>query len=109
MNFRNNQILAKSSPKEETVQNPDSSSETLDLLGEDTDTKSGFVNRSLKGEFRNDCGEDDDKNVKDCDGINLSLKVRKAAITLVKQKDDVISSEKDVKSRDSNRHVWRPY
>ncbi|XP_018561271.1 segmentation protein Runt-like [Anoplophora glabripennis] len=102
MSLRNSSALVRS-PQEDNSQNPDSSSEKLDVTEVDEESKDS----DGKDEDKND--ENEKKNFSE--GINLSLRVRKAAITLVRQKDEVSSSDKnDLKcSRDSNRNVWRPY
>ncbi|XP_063917090.1 runt-related transcription factor 3-like [Zophobas morio] len=84
MNLRQHSLLPRGSPQE-AAQNPDSSG-------------------------RSEAVDDDEKEAKDKDeGMNLSLnKCRRAAVTLVRQKEEVSSSDKDLKC---NRlgDVWRPY
>ncbi|XP_057664204.1 runt-related transcription factor 3-like [Diorhabda carinulata] len=121
MTFRNNQLMARNSPEEETSQNPDSSSEKLDVteIEEDVDDKdnknsvkelSSTIEKDTKETLKN-LNKEVNKDNKHCEGVNLSVKVRKAAVTLVKQKDEVSSSDKDNNkySKENNRHVWRPY
>ncbi|KAJ8930236.1 hypothetical protein NQ314_016962 [Rhamnusium bicolor] len=111
MNLRSNAILPRTSPQEDNSQNPDSSSEKLDVteIEEETkdakeNSKDGFI-ENYKDSLRD---ADDAKERKSFnEGINLSLRVRKASITLVRQKDEVSSSEKD--NLKCSRHVWRPY
>lgn len=64
-------------------------------------------------EKQNNNNEDDDRRLKD-EGINLTVaRVRKAAVTLVRQKTDGGASDKYTSSTNSrtSRHsdVWRPY
>ncbi|KAJ8943094.1 hypothetical protein NQ318_009168 [Aromia moschata] len=114
MNLRSNSLLpGRPSPQEDTSQNPDSSSEKLDVTEIEEETKD--AKDTAKEAFREKRDNDhaDDKDSKSFnEGINLSLRVRKAAITFVRQKDEVSSSEREnlkCANRDSNRHVWRPY
>lgn len=120
MGLRNSSALTRSS-QEDNSQNPDSSSEKLDVTEVDEESKDvkEFSKDSFRESFR-DSTESDEKDEEKNDenerksfseGINLSLRVRKAAITLVRQKEEVSSSDKnDLKcSRDGNRNVWRPY
>lgn len=106
-------MVFKSSPKEESIQNPDSSSEKLDVTEIEDDTKD--VKDDIKDLCRVSSKQSSEKHVetneRNREGINLSLRLSKTAITLVRQKDDVPSSDRDnVKcSRETNRHVWRPY
>lgn len=102
------------SPQEDNSQNPDSSSEKLDVTEIDDESKD--VKEFSKENFVDSDGKDEEKQDENerksySEGINLSLRVRKASITLVRQKEEVSSSDKnDLKcSRDSNRNVWRPY
>lgn len=108
--------MSKASPKEETLQNPDSSSEKLDVTEVDDDIPDiKDVKEVVKENIVDNYKESSDKHVgsdeRNCEGVNLSLRLSKTAITLVRQKDDMASSEKDnVKcSRETSRHVWRPY
>nr|CAI5838802.1 unnamed protein product [Callosobruchus analis] len=108
MNFRNSGALTRSTSQDDSSQNPDSSSEKLDVTEVDDDSKD-VKDIKEKLELKEEKAEKEEKAP---EGINLSLKVRKAAITLVRQKDEVSSSERDnVRSggRDTNRNVWRPY
>ncbi|KAJ8916770.1 hypothetical protein NQ315_005775 [Exocentrus adspersus] len=118
MGLRNNAALPRNSPQEDNFQNPDSSSEKLDVTEVDEESKD--VKEFSKDSFRDSlkdaagleknidekCGENEKKSFSE--GINLSLRVRKAAITLVRQKDEVSSSDKD-DLKCNNRNVWRPY
>ncbi|XP_044759370.1 runt-related transcription factor 3 [Coccinella septempunctata] len=104
MGFRNTASLpSKHSPRDIVqIQNPDSSSSNVD-----TSEGSELKAIELKGKRK---AEDEDKVV-----VNLSSnKARKAAITLIKQREEVTSSERDEMkmSRNlasKNSDVWRPY
>ncbi|XP_050295629.1 runt-related transcription factor 3-like [Anthonomus grandis grandis] len=93
-----------SPPDDSMSQNPDSSSDKVDVteLDEDRD----------KDEESSIVDKDSTKSV---EGVNLSVKVRKAAVTLIRQRDEVgVSNNKDLsKSGRSevvrNSDVWRPY
>lgn len=104
-------MVSKISPKEDTFQNPDSSSEKLDVTEVDEDDiKDEKDNKDICIGSKQSSGKQVDLNEKNCEGINLSLRLSKTAITLVRQKDELVSSERDVKcSRETSRHVWRPY
>ncbi|KAJ8976048.1 hypothetical protein NQ317_017141 [Molorchus minor] len=111
--LQNNQLFNNALAAKEDTQNPDSSSEKLDVTEIDEDVKD--VKKS-KEEFRvksNDCAKEDSEQEKSFnESLNLSLRVRKAAISYGRQKEEVSSSDNDNNlrcSRDSNRHVWRPY
>lgn len=113
MNLRNNPALTRTSSVEENSQNPDSSSEKLDVTEVDDDDKeiseSGTV--KTKSTDKDNADKRVNKDAKDGEGINLSLRVRKAAITLVRPKHEVSSSDRENMkcSRENNRNVWRPY
>ncbi|CAH1116248.1 unnamed protein product [Phaedon cochleariae] len=108
MNLRNNSLLARGSPQEDVSQNPDSSSEKLDVTEVDNDVKDL---KDFSETFKESVEKDSDKDKNTFEGVNLSMKLKKAAVTLVRQKDEVSSSDRDNSkgSRDSNRNVWRPY
>lgn len=109
MNLRQSSLIASfprtSSPKE-IHQNPDSSS-SIDIT--DVDEKQDIEENKLR------LREDDKKSGTRDEGVNLTVhKGRKAAVTLVRQKEEVTSSDRDgVKAQRSvsARHsdVWRPY
>lgn len=83
MNFRHHPLLPRSGSPHEPNQNPDSSDET-----------------------KSDEGKKENKD----EGMNLSLhKCRKAAITLVRQKEEVSSSDKEHLKCNRLSDVWRPY
>lgn len=148
MHFRNQNLLPKVGSREESVQNPDSSSEKLDVMDVEEENESSAKNdddtkdikltdiaKAEDGYFKTESKSNDgyseaekyeksennnsevgkvENNNRKNEGINLSLKVRKAAITLVRQKDEVSSSNKDgfkISRTSSNRNsdVWRPY
>lgn len=96
MNLRHHSLLPRSSSPFESSQNPDSSSGKLDSAeNDDSNIDEGKIPES--------------KSVKN-EGINLSLhKCRKAAITLVRQKDEVSSSDKEDLKCNRLSDVWRPY
>ncbi|XP_072395719.1 uncharacterized protein [Diabrotica undecimpunctata] len=118
MSFRNNQLMSRISIQEDSFQNPDSSSEKLDVTEIEEETEDKDIKEPIK-EFSDDIESDVSKNGnkdtpkenKLCEGVNLSGKVRKATVTLVKHKDEVSSSNRDNTkcSKENNRHVWRPY
>ncbi|CAG9832942.1 unnamed protein product [Diabrotica balteata] len=118
MSFRNNQLMSRISSQEDSFQNPDSSSEKLDVTEIEEETEDKDIKEPIK-EFSDDIESDVSKNGnkdapkenKLCEGVNLSGKVRKATVTLVKHKDEVSSSNRDNTkcSKENNRHVWRPY
>ncbi|CAG9857298.1 unnamed protein product [Phyllotreta striolata] len=105
MNLRGSQLMVRAaaspSPRDEHSQNPDSSSsEKLDVTEieeEEEEEEAGKVEKAAEE--------------KRCEGVNLSVKVRKAGVATAKQKDEVSSSDTDNSrcSRENNRHVWRPY
>lgn len=101
--------------QDESVQNPDSSSEKLDVTEIEETTQTVREKDQIDDEMPTVEGNKRNSNHFTDEGINLSVKVRKAAITLVRQKDEVSSSEKDSlkcsRSSANNRHsdVWRPY
>lgn len=106
-------MLSKTSPKEDTVQNPDSSSEKLDVTDVDDDvkdTKDNVKDICVVSQKPNS-GKNVEINERNGEGVNLSLRLSKTAITLVRQKDEMAASEKDNNkcSRETSRHVWRPY
>ncbi|CAH1109808.1 unnamed protein product [Psylliodes chrysocephalus] len=109
MNFRNNQLMSRTSQDDDNSQNPDSSSEKLDVteIEDESDIKD---DKELVKDVKDHIKETD-KDVKNCEGVNLSVKVRKAAVTLVKQKEEVSSSDRENNkcSKENSRHVWRPY
>lgn len=113
MSLANSHLGSKSSPKEETTQNPDSSSEKLDVTEVDDDDLHDV--KDVKEDIKNFCVDKRtsekhvENNERHCEGINLSLRLSKTAITLVRQKDDVSSNERENARREVNRHVWRPY
>ncbi|KAL1494157.1 hypothetical protein ABEB36_009801 [Hypothenemus hampei] len=89
MNLRHQSVLALNSPDE---QNPDSSSEKVDVVTEidDDDVK----------------GEEEKKG----EGVNLSVKARKAAVTLIKQREDVSGDKSGGRASAAKQSdVWRPY
>lgn len=106
-------MLSKNSPKEDTVQNPDSSSEKLDVTDVDDDVKDNKDNiKDICVESQKpNGGKNVEINERNGEGVNLSLRLSKTAITLVRQKDEMAASEKDNSkcSRETSRHVWRPY
>ncbi|KAK9883380.1 hypothetical protein WA026_001553 [Henosepilachna vigintioctopunctata] len=104
MRLRNSALLScKTSPREAIqVQNPDSSSSNMDSPDVDGTKASEFKEKRKAEEI-----EKDDTN-------SVSNKVKKATITLVKQRDEVTSSDKeDLKTSKNvvskNSDVWRPY
>lgn len=109
-------MMSKTSPKDEALQNPDSSSEKLDVTEVDDDVQDikdikDTDKDKVVDSYKHSSGKHVETNDRNCEGVNLSLRLSKTAITLVRQKDDLASSEKDnVKcSRETSRHVWRPY
>lgn len=110
MGLRNSSALVRS-PQEDNSQNPDSSSEKLDVTEVDEESKDVKEFSKENADEKNEEKREENERKSYSEGINLSLRVRKAAITLVRQKDEVSSSDRDdLKcSRDSNRNVWRPY
>jgi hypothetical protein len=95
MNLRHHPLLPRSSTSpHEPNQNPDSSGK-------------------VEAADNDDGKSDDDKGEKKCpkdEGMNLSLhRCRKAAITLVRQKEEVSSSDKEHLKCNRLSDVWRPY
>lgn len=108
MHLRHPSILnaTKTNSSEEPEQNPDSSSK-IDVTELDDINKCVDVDDS--DESKN---EIDNKKIIKEEGINLTIyKGKKAAVTLVRQKDEVSSSECKNSRSSNNRHsdVWRPY
>lgn len=101
--------MSRTSQDDDNSQNPDSSSEKLDVteIEDESDIKD---DKELVKDVKDHIKETD-KDVKNCEGVNLSVKVRKAAVTLVKQKEEVSSSDRENNkcSKENSRHVWRPY
>lgn len=98
----------RSSSPQETNQNPDSSSK-IDVTELD-DSKSVDVDDSQDSKTTENKSETKKTALKE-EGVNLTVcKGRKASVTLVRQKDEVSSSECSKRSN-NNRHsdVWRPY
>ncbi|KAI4456485.1 runt related [Holotrichia oblita] len=114
MHLKHHSLLpARSTSPQEPVQNPDSSGSKVDT----TDTNesiSADTTKEEESDDKKDVGtkdEDKKENVKD-EGINLTVyRGRKAAVTLVKQRDEVSSSDIKTYRNASARHsdVWRPY
>ncbi|EFA09256.2 runt-like protein [Tribolium castaneum] len=94
MNLRHHSLLPRSSSPLELGHNPNGS------------TKSEGVDDEVKSD---DGKAKEEKKGKD-EGVNLSLhRCRKAAITLVRQKEEVSSSEKEHLKCNRLGDVWRPY
>ncbi|KAF7280614.1 RUNX family transcription factor Runt related B isoform X2 [Rhynchophorus ferrugineus] len=113
MNLRHPALVPSilSPPEDSTSQNPDSSSEKVDVT--DVHEKEKEENDTEKENDRLSPPEKESSK-SGGEGVNLSLKGRKAAITLVRQKDDFGAGQKEgSKSLRSNSSrasdVWRPY
>ncbi|KAL3274646.1 hypothetical protein HHI36_016026 [Cryptolaemus montrouzieri] len=105
MGLRNSALLpCKSSPREmNMIQNPDSSSSNVDSLSDADGSKTS----EIKGKRKLN---ETEKTV----ALSNAIKARKAAVTLIKQREEVSSSDKvDMKSSKNgtskNSDVWRPY
>lgn len=114
MHLKHHSLLPhRSLSPQEPLQNPDSSGSKID----NCDTNESVTADTTKDEDSNDKKEENVKeeskkgSSKD-EGINLTIyRGRKAAVTLVKQRDEVSSSDLKNYRNANSRHsdVWRPY
>ncbi|GJQ73582.1 hypothetical protein Trydic_g13927 [Trypoxylus dichotomus] len=114
MHLKHQSLLPnRSGSPQELIQNPDSSGSKMDT----PDTNESISADTTKHEENDDKKEvtskEEDKraNTRD-EGVNLTVyRCRKAAVTLVKQRDEVSSSDIKTYRNSSARHsdVWRPY
>lgn len=111
MHLRHPAILTapKTNSPQDTEQNPDSSSK-IDVTELD-DSKCLDIDDT--DDNKNDNNVENKKITTKEEGVNLTIyKGRKAAVTLVRQKDEVSSSDcKNSRTTSNSRHsdVWRPY
>ncbi|XP_022904040.1 runt-related transcription factor 1-like [Onthophagus taurus] len=120
MHLKHSGLLPQKSSSPDLIQNPDSSSKIdgentrEDDLDEKNIDQDEDDDEDQDNQNKSDIVEDEGKDSKD-EGVNLTVyKGRKAAITLVKQKEEVSSSDvKNIneKHNPNSRHsdVWRPY
>ncbi|XP_060522188.1 runt-related transcription factor 2-like [Cylas formicarius] len=106
INLRHASLDQSHSPLEDNSQHPDSSSEKVDVTELDDEEKAEKSDTSEPSE-----------NKKNCQGVNLSIKVeklKKSSVKFDKQKD-VVSHDRDslknARNDSSGRQsdVWRPY
>lgn len=114
MHLKHHQLMPnRSSSPQELSQNPDSSGSKVDTL-DTNESVSADTTKEEDGEDKKEATtKDDDKKVNSKDeGVNLIVyRARKANVTLVKQRDEVSSSDIKTYRNSSVRQsdVWRPY
>lgn len=108
MNLRHPSLVPSilSPPEDYVSQNPDSSSEKVDVTELEEETV------DLKVKDPDPVEKDESK--KSLEGVNLSVKGRKAVVTLIRQKEDAGGVNKEVAKCGKgngirNSDVWRPY
>lgn len=114
MHLKHHSLLpTRSGSPQEPSQNPDSSGSRVDAGDVNESVTADTTKDEDNDERKDETSQEDSKksNAKD-EGINLTVcRGRKAVVTLVKQRDEVSSSDIKAYRNSSLRHsdVWRPY